>query len=54
MHYFLLIPLLVIILKKNATWGVSAILTLMVGSILVVFASVYIKNEDAILLLYMK
>ncbi|XP_057655774.1 nose resistant to fluoxetine protein 6-like [Diorhabda carinulata] len=54
MHYFLLVPILVILLKWKVMLGIGTILVLLVCSAIIVTTSVYIYKEEPILLLYTK
>ncbi|KAJ8951665.1 hypothetical protein NQ318_012206 [Aromia moschata] len=54
MHYFLLIPPIVWLLRRRPNVGLMTVVSLILASLFVVFAVVYVNNEDAILLLYMK
>ncbi|XP_018568697.2 nose resistant to fluoxetine protein 6-like [Anoplophora glabripennis] len=54
MHYFLCVPLLVWLLRKKPTAGILTVASLIISSIFAVFVTVYVNNEDGILLLYIK
>ncbi|XP_028129554.1 nose resistant to fluoxetine protein 6-like [Diabrotica virgifera virgifera] len=54
MHYFLTVPILVLLLKWNALYGVVTIVALIACSIVVAGSSVYLNNESPILLVYAK
>ncbi|KAJ8912893.1 hypothetical protein NQ315_011216 [Exocentrus adspersus] len=54
LHYFLLMPFLVWLLRTKPKVGLLTVIALIVASIFTVFIIVYVNNEDGIMLLYMK
>ncbi|RZB39911.1 nose resistant to fluoxetine protein 6-like [Asbolus verrucosus] len=53
-HFFLIAPVIVWLLRKKPNLGVGVLFIIIILSISVVFAIVYLTQENAILLLYMK
>ncbi|KAG5864994.1 hypothetical protein JTB14_029924 [Gonioctena quinquepunctata] len=54
MHYFLLLPVLIISLQKWPRLGVSMVIGIIIASIITVFTTVYINEGDAIVLFYFR
>ncbi|XP_064215056.1 nose resistant to fluoxetine protein 6 [Tribolium castaneum] len=54
MHLFMISPFIIWLLRKKPFLGLVSLFVLIVASISVVFATVYLSKEDAILMLYMK
>jgi peptidoglycan/LPS O-acetylase OafA/YrhL len=54
MHFFIAAPAIIWLLRKKPSLGLTTLFVIIILSVAVVFATVYLNEEDAILLLYMK
>jgi hypothetical protein len=54
MHFFIAAPVIIWLLRKKPCLGLTTLFVIIILSVAVVFATVYLNEEDAILLLYMK
>ncbi|KAJ3657266.1 hypothetical protein Zmor_009082, partial [Zophobas morio] len=53
-HFFMMVPIIIWLLRKKPCLGLVILFLIIVVSVCVVFATVYMYEEDAILLVYMK